>query len=95
MKSTVAYLLLCIVAAGARAAEETPDAAAFRVMDEFLAAFNAKDAPKWADTLLYPHVRFASGKVAVYPDKATFVAAMDLEQFAAFFRTLFKAYPTS
>src|SRR5262245_15659806 len=83
MKSLVASLLLSIAAVGARAAEETPDAAAFRVMDEFLAAFNAKDAPKWADTLQYPHVRFASGKVAVYTDKASFVAAMDLEQFAA------------
>jgi hypothetical protein len=83
MKTLVAFLLLSAVAVPAAATEETPDVAAFRVMDEFLAAFNAKDTAKWADTLQYPHVRFASGKVAVYPDKASFVAAMNLEQFAA------------
>ena len=78
----LAALVLCL-SAGAMSAEEAPDAAAIRVMDEFLKAFNAKDATAWADTLLFPHVRLASGKVALYPDKASFVAAMNLEQFAA------------
>jgi hypothetical protein len=80
--NVLAALMWCFSAA-AVVADEAPDAAAFRVMDEFLKAFNAKDAGAWADTLHYPHVRLASGKVAVYPDKASFVAAMNLEQFAA------------
>lgn len=82
----LAALMLCLSALAPSAeesAEEAPDTAAFRVMDEFLKAFNAKDASAWADTLVYPHVRFASGKVAMYPDKASYVAAMNLEQFAA------------
>jgi hypothetical protein len=56
MKTLVAFLLLSAVAVPAAATEETPDAAAFRVMDEFLAAFNAKGAAKWADTLQFENV---------------------------------------
>ncbi len=51
-------------------------------MDDFLEAFNARDASGVADTLLFPHVRIASGTVRVTPDKAAFVAATDMEQFA-------------
>ena len=84
MKWLAAFALcLCAgaLAAAEATAEEAPEAAAFRVMDEFLEAFNAKDADAWADTLLYPHVRLASGKVAVYQDKAGYVAAMNFERF--------------
>ena len=49
--------------------------AALAVMDRFLAAFNARDVGAWADTLLYPHVRFAGGKVTTYPDRDAFIAA--------------------
>jgi len=56
---------------------------ASRLADTFLNAFNAKDAAAWADTLHFPHVRLASGTVTVYPDEASFVAAMDLERFAS------------
>ena len=55
---------------------------ALAVMDAFLAAFNARDEAAWADTLVYPHVRLASGAVVVYEDRATFLAAMDLDAFA-------------
>ena len=57
-------------------------AAARKVMDNFMTTFNAKDAASWADTLLFPHVRIASGGVVVTPDKATFVAETDLHEFA-------------
>ena len=57
-------------------------AAARMVMEDFMTAFNAKDENRWADTLLFPHVRVAAGGVVIVPDKATFVAQTDLEQFA-------------
>jgi len=49
--------------------------AALAAMDRFLVAFNARDVGAWADTLLYPHVRFAGGHVTLYPDRAAFIAA--------------------
>ncbi len=57
--------------------------AAREVMDDFLRAFNARDEQAWADSLVYPHLRMASGNVVVYPDRQTFVDAMDLDAFAA------------
>jgi len=58
------------------------EAAAINVMDAFLLAFNNRDEQAWADSLLFPHVRLASQSVSVYPDAASFVAAMDLDAFA-------------
>ena len=55
------------------------------VMDDFLRAFNAKDESAWADTLLFPHIRIASGDVVVTPDKEAFMAAMDMDEFAQTF----------
>ncbi len=59
-----------------------PAAQARVVMDEFLAAFNARDEGRWAETLLFPHIRIAGGGVNVTPDRQSFLAATDLEQFA-------------
>ncbi len=56
--------------------------AAQAVMDEFIAAFNARDEARWADTLAFPHVRIASGEVVVHEDKDAFVAATDMDEFA-------------
>ena len=53
-----------------------------KVMDEFMAAFNARDEARWAETLLFPHVRVASGSVIVHQSKALFLAATDLDLFA-------------
>ncbi len=64
-------------------AAQTDDAAGLAVMDAFLAAFNARDVSAWADTLVYPHVRLASGTVAVYPDREAFIASMRLDALAA------------
>ncbi len=55
---------------------------ALAVMEAFLAAFNARDEEAWADTLVFPHVRLASGTVAVYDNRDEFIAAMDLDAFA-------------
>jgi hypothetical protein len=45
-------------------------AAAMATADEFLATFNALDAPGHAATLAYPHVRLASGTVRVWETEA-------------------------
>jgi hypothetical protein len=51
------------------------------VMDAFMTAFNARDEAAWVDTLHYPHVRIASGHVAVYPNRAAMLDATDLATF--------------
>jgi hypothetical protein len=80
-------LLAVLALAGATARAETPEEGAIRealaVMDAFMAAFNARDVPAWADTLVYPHVRIASGKVAVFPDRDAYIATHDMNAFAA------------
>ncbi|MGE0625922.1 MAG: hypothetical protein AB7I04_09440 [Pseudomonadales bacterium] len=86
---TIATLLTLLVLAMPAAADdraaavEEAESKAVAVMDAFLAAFNASDVAAWADTLLFPHVRMASGQVHVYPDRAAFVKAMDMTAFAA------------
>ena len=83
----IALLALCSLGASAETADRgaavaAAEAAARGVMADFLEAFNARDEEAWADTLVFPHVRLASQTVTVYPDRAAFVAAMDLEAFA-------------
>jgi hypothetical protein len=56
--------------------------AALKVMYEFMASFNSRDVARWADTLLFPHIRVASGGVKVNPTKSGFIAETDLEEFA-------------
>jgi hypothetical protein len=81
-RRTVLLLLLLAPLPSLAHADAAADAA-LAVMDRFLAAFNARDMAAWADTLLYPHVRFADGKVTVYPDRASFMAGNRLEALAA------------
>ena len=71
-----------VVQADHHAATEQAIAAARGVMDDFMTTFNARDESRWADTLLFPHVRVASGDVMVNPTKAEFVANTDLDEFA-------------
>jgi hypothetical protein len=81
------WILVCVALASTPAIAETPEQAATRealaVMDAFLAAFNARDVLAWADTLVYPHVRIASGAVAVFPDRESYIAAHDMNAFAS------------
>jgi hypothetical protein len=79
-----------VVAAGALAqtesgsalATETPEQAGLRTLDAFMAAFNARDVEAWIATLNFPHVRFASGKVAVYENAAAFRNDFEFASFA-------------
>ena len=68
--------------AGKDSLTEAAIAAGHRVMEEFMTAFNARDVEAWSQTLLFPHVRVASGDVTVSADRDAFVAAMDFTMFA-------------
>ena len=63
-------------------ADDAAIAAAEAVMHEFIRTFNARDEAAWADTLLFPHVRVASGDVVVVPTKDAFIKSTDLDEFA-------------
>jgi hypothetical protein len=69
-------------AARAPAAEESPEQAALRTLDAFMAAFNARDVEAWIATLHFPHVRFSSGRVAVFEDAAAFRNNFEFAAFA-------------
>ena len=55
-------------------ANDAAVAAAMTVLDDFMAAFNKRDMTAWAETLNYPHVRFASGEVKVWDSLQEFAA---------------------
>jgi len=77
---TVAWLTIGMLAAAPTRADDSANTEALKVMDAFMTAFNQRDPAAWADTLVYPHVRFASGKVAVYPDRDSFIAGNQIQK---------------
>jgi hypothetical protein len=81
-ESTMRVFLLAfaLLAAAQSRADDVANAEALKVMDSFMAAFNKRDQAAWADTLLFPHVRFASGKVAIYPDRDAFIAGNQIDK---------------
>ena len=56
-------------------AHEDSIRAAMDVLDRFMDAFNSADATKIAQTFNFPHVRFHSGKVTVFPTAEDFTLA--------------------
>lgn len=82
MLGFVRTLMVCLAlmgSAGVRA-DDAANVSALEVMDAFMAAFNARDTNAWADTLLYPHVRFAGGTVATFANREVFIAANHLDK---------------
>lgn len=69
----------------AQAAEDTDEviAGAMQAMDNFMLAFNARDPQAWAESLNYPHVRFASGTVTVWDSAEEFANTRAFENLAA------------
>ena len=63
------------------AKQEQAEDAALTALDEFMDAFNARDAAAWAKTLNYPHVRIAGGDVRVWQDVEEYTAYMDFDRF--------------
>jgi hypothetical protein len=76
-------LAAALIAAAAARADDAADSSAIKVMDAFMAAFNARDTNAWADTLLYPHVRFAGGAVTTFSDRDAFIAANHIDKLIA------------
>jgi 2C-methyl-D-erythritol 2,4-cyclodiphosphate synthase len=76
MLQQFAVLALVFSLSFGAAAADDPDAGAFAAMDAFMTAFNDGDIEAWADSLQFPHVRMAGGRVDYYPDRGAFVTAM-------------------
>ena len=49
-------------------------------LDEFMLAFNSKSMKAWTATLNYPHARFASGTVTVWPSAEEFERGRTFER---------------
>lgn len=56
-------------------------AAARKVLEDYMTAFNARDPEAWAATLNYPHVRVASGDVTIWRTAEEY-AKFDFDSFA-------------
>jgi len=56
--AALSILLAAALAVHAQA-RSAAEAAALKSLDEYMAAFNSRDAKAWAQTLHYPHVRIA------------------------------------
>ncbi len=69
----ITTLIWCAAIAFAQAPQSSEEKAARQAMNNFMDAFNSKDAQRWAATLNYPHVRLASNNVRVYNSAAEFV----------------------
>src|SRR3990172_5199866 len=44
---------------------------ATELLEEWMAAFNARDLPRWAATFNYPSVRLASGRLIIFESAAS------------------------
>ncbi len=79
-RAGIALVLALLLGTPALARDADAERAAMAMLDAFMAAFNARDLAAWRATLHYPHVRIASGQVAVaatpadYASEATFAA---------------------
>jgi hypothetical protein len=74
-------LVLAVATAPARAqVVGSSDAAALRVLDEQLAAYNASDERAFLATLHFPHVRLNGGQVQVFPTKESYLPELSLRQ---------------
>jgi len=72
---------ICLVASTASAQPATSsDAAALRVLDDQLAAYNASDRDAWLGTLHFPHVRIAGSEVTVFPTPESYLPELSLKQ---------------
>ena len=77
MKKLTLTLMTLLLALGAWADDtEESDSInkAMQVLDSFMYSFNARDMNSWSETLNYPHVRIAGGKVTVWDTKEEYSA---------------------
>jgi hypothetical protein len=77
-------LFSCLLLSPGAAAQDTQSndaaiAAAIEVLDDYMVAFNSRDSKAWAETLNYPHFRFANGTVSSWENAEAYAEAIDLE----------------
>lgn len=77
--------LLVLFANPVYAQEQSPEQHAMQVLDDFMAAFNARDEVAWTNTLHFPHIRVASGETRLDPSAEAMRESFDFDQFAARF----------
>ena len=65
-KMTLLLLMISMVGGVYGQDISNPNEVAIQATDNFLKAFNAKDAVEWARTLNYPHIRFSNGSVTTW-----------------------------
>ena len=77
------FVLVLAAVSPAKARDAEAEAAAMKVLDAFMTAFNAQDVAALEAVLHFPHYRIASGSVSVLQDSSAlpilferFVAAM-------------------
>jgi len=70
--------VLILLSLAIHAADPQAEVQARKVMDEFMAAFKARDTCVWAATLNYPHVRIASNTVRVYATAGEYARDNDI-----------------
>ncbi len=58
----------------------SPEAAALRVLDDYIAAYNARDEPAFVATLHFPHVRIAGDRVRTFAGVADYMRELELER---------------
>ncbi|QOG22005.1 MULTISPECIES: hypothetical protein [Bradyrhizobium] len=51
-------------------------------LDEFMKAFNSRDAVAWAKTVHYPHIRIAGGQVQIWNTPEEYAQSNDARQLA-------------
>lgn len=78
----LAVPVLLLSALTIHAQNDDAEAAALASLDDYMAAFNARDDVAWAATLHYPHVRIAGGDVRVWQTAQEYIDYMDFDAFA-------------
>ncbi len=73
----LAFALALAAATPALARDAEAEAAAMKVLDAFMVAFNAGDAAAFETVLHFPHYRIASGKVSALQDPSRLPALFE------------------
>jgi hypothetical protein len=78
-----ALLLLAVLVLPATGRPQSPDsdeAAAYRVLDDQMAAYNASDERAWLAALFFPHVRISGDAVRVFPNAESYLRELSFKQ---------------
>jgi hypothetical protein len=59
---------------------ESPESAALRVLDDYIAAYNARDEAAFVATLHFPHVRIAGDRVRTFAGIGEYMRELQLEK---------------